>query len=37
MNDNQAICLKCGVEVGKGNSFCNNCGKPVAPEAAVCF
>ena len=37
MNDNQAICLKCGVEVGKGNSFCNNCGKPVAPEAAVCL
>ena len=37
MNDNQAICLKCGVEVGKGDSFCANCGKPVAANAAVCL
>ncbi len=37
MNDNQAICLKCGVETGKGNAFCANCGKPVAPNAAVCL
>lgn len=37
MNDNQAICLKCGVEVGKGNSFCANCGKPVAENQAVCL
>ena len=37
MNDNQAICLKCGVEVGKGNSLCANCGKPVAENQAVCL
>lgn len=37
MNDNQAICLKCGVETGKGNAFCANCGQPVAPNAAVCL
>ena len=36
MNDNQAICLKCGVETGKGNSFCPNCGNPVAAEAVIC-
>lgn len=37
MNDNQAICLKCGVQTGNGNAFCANCGKPVNPEAAVCL
>lgn len=37
MNDNQAICIKCGVEVGKGDSFCANCGKPVGANAAVCL
>lgn len=36
MNDNQAICLKCGVEKDSGNSYCPNCGKGVAPNAAVC-
>lgn len=36
MNENQAICLKCGVETGKGNSFCANCGNAVAPEAVIC-
>ncbi len=37
MNDNQAICLKCGVKTGEGSGFCANCGQPVAPEAAVCL
>lgn len=37
MNDNQAICLKCGVKTGHGNGFCANCGQPVAPEAEVCL
>ena len=37
MNDNQAICLKCGVKTGTGNAFCSNCGKPVDPNAAVCL
>lgn len=37
MNDNQAICLGCGVKVGEGNAFCSNCGKEVAPNAEVCL
>jgi hypothetical protein len=37
MNDNQAICLKCGVKTGVGNAFCQNCGQAVAPEAEVCL
>ena len=37
MNDNQAICLKCGVNAGVGNNFCQNCGNPIAPNAAVCL
>ncbi len=37
MNDNQAICLKCGVKTGEGNAFCANCGKEVAENAAVCL
>ena len=36
MDDNQAVCLKCGVPAGKGNSCCPNCGKIVVPEAIVC-
>ena len=36
MNDNQAVCLKCGVPVGKGKGFCHNCGNPVHEEAVVC-
>ena len=37
MNPNQAICLKCGVNAGVGNSFCANCGQPVNPNATVCL
>lgn len=37
MNDNQAICLKCGVKTGDGNKFCANCGKEVAENAEVCL
>ena len=37
MNDNQAICLGCGVQTGVGNSFCQNCGNPVDPNAVVCL
>jgi len=37
MNENQAICLKCGVKAGEGNLFCANCGKNVAPNAEVCL
>ncbi len=37
MNDNQAICLSCGVKTGEGNSYCQNCGNAIAPDAAVCL
>ena len=37
MNDNQAICIKCGVKTGDGNKFCWNCGKEVAENAEVCL
>ncbi len=37
MNDNQAICLNCGVKTGDGNAFCQNCGKSVDPNAVVCL
>ena len=36
LNENQEVCLKCGVPAGKGNSFCQNCGNAVAEEAVVC-
>lgn len=37
MNDNQAICVKCGVKTGDGNRFCSNCGKEIDANAAVCM
>lgn len=37
MNDNQEICIKCGVRKGEGNSFCPNCGNPTAPASDVCL
>lgn len=37
INDNQAICLECGVKVGEGNKHCWNCGNPVAENAEVCL
>lgn len=37
MNDNQAVCVKCGVKTGAGNAFCANCGKEITPEADVCM
>ena len=37
MNDNQAICLECGVKKGEGNKFCPNCGKPVNENQAICL
>lgn len=36
MNDNQVVCLKCGVNKGQGNSFCHNCGVRTVPGADVC-
>jgi len=37
MNDNQAICIKCGVKTGSGNAFCANCGNTLPPNADVCM
>lgn len=37
MNENQAICIKCGVKVGDGNRFCANCGQPIDENAEVCM
>jgi hypothetical protein len=37
MNDNQAICLKCGVKTGQGTAFCSNCGNALPENAAVCL
>lgn len=37
MNDNQAICLKCGVKTGEGSNYCANCGNQVTPNAEVCL
>ena len=37
MNDNQAICLACGVKTGDGNAYCANCGKEVSAQAEVCL
>ena len=37
MNDNQAICIKCGVKTGDGNAYCANCGNPLTPNAAFCM
>lgn len=36
MNDNQAVCLECGVKKGEGNSYCPNCGEPVASNQVIC-
>lgn len=37
MNENQEICLKCGIKKGKGKNYCPNCGKAVQAGAAVCL
>lgn len=37
MNDNQAICLKCGVKTGDGKQFCANCGNALPENADVCL
>lgn len=35
MNEEQAVCLNCGVENGTGKKYCPNCGKEIAAEEAV--
>ncbi|MBQ7523240.1 MAG: TM2 domain-containing protein [Oscillospiraceae bacterium] len=36
MDAKAAVCVKCGVPVGKGTAFCPNCGEPSNPEAVIC-
>ena len=36
LNDEQSVCLKCGVPSGKGNSYCPNCGTQVSELAVMC-
>ena len=37
LNEKQAICLKCGVLVGKGNLYCDNCGNALLENADFCL
>lgn len=38
LNDNQAVCVKCGVKVGTGSAYCSNCGNALPdPQATVCL
>lgn len=37
MTDDAVMCIKCGVAKGQGNNYCHNCGKPLAPDTAVCL
>ena len=37
INENQAICLNCGVKNGVGDKYCRHCGKEVNPDAEVCL
>lgn len=37
MNDNAAVCVKCGCQRGVGINFCPNCGRAVSPGAVVCL
>lgn len=36
MDNQAAVCVRCGVPAGQGLNFCPNCGNQTAPGAAVC-
>ena len=36
MDNNAAVCIKCGVPTGAGLRFCPNCGAETGPGAVVC-
>ncbi len=36
MDNNAAVCIKCGVATGQGVNFCPNCGAQTQPNASVC-
>lgn len=37
INENQAVCLNCGVNNGVGDKYCYYCGKEVNLNAAICL
>jgi len=37
MNNLAAVCVRCGVQAGRGNSFCPNCGEASNPMAQICI
>lgn len=37
INEEQAICLNCGVKNGYGEKFCRHCGCEVNPQAEICL
>ena len=36
MSNEAVVCVKCGVPVGKGNTFCPVCGEETNPDAVIC-
>lgn len=36
MDNNAAVCVRCGCAKGTGTAFCSNCGRPTVAGAAVC-
>lgn len=36
MSNEAVVCVKCGVPVGKGNSYCPVCGETTNPDAVFC-
>lgn len=37
MNDQAAICITCGVPVGKGNNYCPMCGETTDSMSQICM
>ena len=37
MIDGAAVCVKCGVAAGRGNTYCPTCGAENSPNAAFCL
>lgn len=36
INEGAAVCVSCGVPVGRGKKYCQNCGAETAEEAVLC-
>jgi TM2 domain-containing membrane protein YozV/ribosomal protein L40E len=37
MHEEAVVCVKCGVQKGVGNKFCDKCGAQTHPDAVVCI